>query len=1035
VKGARWVFVGACAVGGCGDAHVVAPPPHPVATASASASASATPPDYVYPPDDPIPQLRTGALAPNDYADAIVSRVIERHVGDVETLLIEVPLTDEQAGALDKNDDRRTVVSLTARASAPETPYAFAVRGADFDPPNAMALYVWARRPAASAGKAIAGDVYTPVGNFTWTSSGRVRALAMHLRFKADDTKAATDAKALSDFYEALATHLSEPEWSSWHRGPWNAYAAARLRSLVPKKKPTGPAPGHVYAPYVTTTTPGSHGDLARLMETTTGVTAIQEALQNDRALFLANARAKQTTAVSTLKAPALSPHPWSTMLTRLKQPLPREELADFAPAEFHFARASSITSLLRAIDQAVEWGGPLATVIGSINEDRHVFARYEAELGLRRGPLTDALGPKAIAEIAIVGSDPYFIEGTDVTLVLKCKSRDLVTAALAGALASHEKDHGAFTTTKRTHDGVDVSVARSADGVVRQQRASIGDYEIVSNSANAIDRVLDAKNGKRARLANELDFQYMLGRDAGARADVLVFASDKFVSEVIGPKQKIQEARRQIALAELASPGFSALLYAHLYGKSAASVADLTRTKLLDAADLTHGTGGAITWKPGTAATSAWGSIASLTPILDLSPVDKVTDAEKAAYTRFADSYQQAWKHYVDPFAVRIATDSSRLAIDVRELPLIDNSDYKDLLDFVGDTRIAPGDPQGGMRAVFGIGQDSAMRQEIDRDTRSLFRKHDFSFDWIGDWAQIGLLDRTSLATTTLAAFDEELPQVPRKETRRNGRFDEMLGMTKLPLYGAIAVRNPMAAAIALAAVRAYAEDTLPGMIEWGEAGQHRGVSLVRIGLNAKEGGSMAEALDGVQVFYAIASGALVVATNEIVLRKVIDERLDGRGAKGLGDNPSGTQLAFDVGGDAGGAVMTTMTWLLEMATLDDGTHNGRATAEALLRGAPESANDAARMAQLAVAYFGAIPSPPDGGAYTLAADGVKDPVRGTLHAPAWPALPIDGSPVARIVKALRQVRTEIGFDEEPGSTQAHPLKSMHAKATFELR
>jgi len=49
--------------------------------------------------------------------------------------------------------------------------------------------------------------------------------------------------------------------------------------------------------------------------------------------------------------------------------------------------------------------------------------------------------------------------------------------------------------------------------------------------------------------------------------------------------------------------------------------------------------------------------------------------------------------------------------------------------------------------------------------------------------------------------------------------------------------------------------------------------------------------------------------------------------------------------------------------------------------------------------------------------------------------ALPIDGSPVARIVRSIKQVRTELGFDEEPGSTQTNQLKSMHAKAVFVLR
>ncbi|PMZ55281.1 hypothetical protein C1X96_30650, partial [Pseudomonas sp. FW300-N1A5] len=90
-------------------------------------------------------------------------------------------------------------------------------------------------------------------------------------------------------------------------------------------------------------------------------------------------------------------------------------------------------------------------------------------------------------------------------------------------------------------------------------------------------------------------------------------------------------------------------------------------------------------------------------------------------------------------------------------------------------------------------------------------------------------------------------------------------------------------------------------------------------------------------------------------MMRRVIDLRLDGSATKGLGEQPGGSQLTFDVGGEPGGALMTTMTWLLETATLDDGTRGGRAMAEALLRGVPERASEPAAMRALALAYFGA--------------------------------------------------------------------------------
>ena len=67
----------------------------------------------------------------------------------------------------------------------------------------------------------------------------------------------------------------------------------------------------------------------------------------------------------------------------------------------------------------------------------------------------------------------------------------------------TQEQAHGTLARETRNHDGVAVAVARSADGAVGQQRATIGDLELVSNSppdktgqlAAALRRVSGAQN------------------------------------------------------------------------------------------------------------------------------------------------------------------------------------------------------------------------------------------------------------------------------------------------------------------------------------------------------------------------------------------------------------------------------------------------------------------------------------------------------------------------------------------------------------
>ena len=188
----------------------------------------------------------------------------------------------------------------------------------------------------------------------------------------------------------------------------------------------------------------------------------------------------------------------------------------------------------------------------------------------------------------------------------------------------------------------------------------------------------------------------------------------------------------------------------------------------------------------------------------------------------------------------------------------------------------------------------------------------------------------------------------------------------------------------------------------------------------------------EDVQIFYAMCNGALLVSLQEWTLRKVIDGRLDGHGPVAHAPKaPGGAQLAVDLGGDPAGGLWTALGWIAETA-LHEGASHARARARALLVGAPAASDFRA----LAMAYFGEIPTPPDGGIYTRAKDGISDPSRGTAHAPSWPALPVRGSPVGAVVDAVAGVRTELSFDDEgPGARPDERFQSLRARATITLR
>src|SRR5581483_799400 len=91
--------------------------------------------------------------------------------------------------------------------------------------------------------------------------------------------------------------------------------------------------------------------------------------------------------------------------------------------------------------------------------------------------------------------------------------------------------------------------------------------------------------------------------------------------------------------------------------------------------------------------------------------------------------------------------------------------------------------------------------------------------------------------------------------------------------------------------------------------------------------------------------------------------------------------------------------------------------TAEALMYGAPDLIGQPEALRARALDVFGAVPLTADGRDFAFGPDGVRDPVRGSRFAPVWPALPVAGSPIARLLAAVTRVHGEIGLDAEPGT------------------
>jgi hypothetical protein len=859
---------------------------------------------------------------------------------------------------------------------------------------------VFVRRPRSEESRPLALEAYVP---------GAPSQASRHYQIAVDARGGASDEQVIARFHDAASNYF----YARRSSGAFYAFAAARLGHRVDAERPRR----------------ANAEEFSRLMETSTGMTSLQETLQADRPLFGALGREPATIPLSSVAAVPLTKHPFAELLKKLRRPVSDEPLSRAVPADFYYLRLADLSLLFRLTDQLDAWGTPAANVLDRVGEERALGDRYLTELGLSRGPLSRALGPTVVAELAITGSDPYLREGSDVTALFRVKERALFNAGLDHAIGEHSRKHGALIEHSVQVDGIEVRIAEAADQTVRQHRATIGDIEVISNSLGALRRVLAAFNGHAPRLADEPDFRYMMARDGRNERGALAFLGDRFVASVVGPRQKILEARRQLALAELTTPAYSALLYGWLEGQSPASLGALLNSGLLKKDDLRHADGAEIDFEPGRAPRSRYGTPARLLSLIDWPELQMVTASEKAAYRAFADSYQHYWRQYLDPIAVRINLEEKekgavRLAVDLRVLPLIDGTDYRHLDSMVGRTRISVPALDSGLRAVVGIGANASLRREMREMASGGFMGQRFEVDWLGDWGLFGVEDQTPLFEAVVATSKRSSVERPSRNSEEDA---QMANLTKqlphLPIYAAVGIRQVAGAAIFLAEAKKLATDAAPGMVSWSESKVYRGAHIVRV------------ASGNWSVYYTLSDSFFAISLSQLALEHVIDQQSGGEKMQ-AGPSLSSAlgQFVFEWSMRPKTSLSNALAFALEDQVLRGGVHS-RDRAEALLRGAPAACATPEGFRRLALAYEGAIPVSPDGGVYLAAKEGVRDSIRGSRFAPRWPAVPVPGSPVEHLLSAINQFRGEVAFDEEPRVGDGAPLIGLHVKATLGLR
>jgi hypothetical protein len=694
----------------------------------------------------------------------------------------------------------------------------------------------------ALPGIAIRTSVQGPISGTLYMLANDLSGFGAH-RFRIASPE--EGAAARGRFHLAMEAHYARLVERNLPGAAWFRHRLGEARAQIPGRVASTAQPdgsGALWNPR-----PTEFDDTFELLG---GARAIAENLELDRALRATGAGEDESIALEEIAGIQTRELDWKSLAKDLAPEL--DPLARLVPADQHGLFFPSFAAMTHVLDEADALGSPLIAFTSGRASDQQSRERYQTQLCLPLSTLSRLLGPAVIASVAVTGSDPFLPSGTDMAVLFECKQRDVLQGILAARHAAARAEPGAVAVEGEIGGARFMGVA-NADRSVSSYVASFGDVLVVTNSRAQLGHIAEVARGERAALAGS--HEYVWFRDRYGRGEegesALLVLTDATIRRWAGPRSRIGESRRvraAAAMAEIQAAHVVELVHGTL--EPGASAADARWPITRD-----------FVWTKDGVASPTYGSLDFLTPIAELA-FERVTPAEEAAYGRFREGYERAWRNYFDPIAVRLALADETLAADVTVMPLQLWSEYDELTALTRDAQLAPTacDPHAGALLHLALAFDP------DSDTADVFS------ELVGPLARELGASPLSWIDHGLALYAEEDPFWDELVAAgRGGRITEE-NFYRLPAVLHVDVKYPLRMAGFLTALRAMADSAAPGLTRWSKRTWHER-EYVRVAL--EEGVDLGEAASEAALYYAALPKALVVSLREDLVQKAIDRLL----------------------------------------------------------------------------------------------------------------------------------------------------------------
>ncbi|MBN2802351.1 MAG: hypothetical protein JXR91_04580, partial [Deltaproteobacteria bacterium] len=737
--------------------------------------------------------------------------------------------------------------------------------------------------------------------------------------------------------------------------------------------------------------------DIARLMDFYTGQSSVKAALATSSALGDIEKDEKETVLLKSIEGVDHQTRNYKSLLLQAGNPQTvMDPISMYLPSDSIVATFTTLKEFAVITSTLDEKFGLLARIVEGAPGPFHLKSRYGAQLALKFSGMAKLLGNISASSTALVIGDPYMREGTDVSLVFKNKNRDLLLSALQQHLDTAGDENGGIVEEKFKIEGFETTLYTSPNGVIKRYQVNPDEITIVSNSKNAVKKLLSIYKKKHPSLSQSEDYKYaraLVPYDE-TKESAFIFLGDELVQSVTSPGAKILESRRMRAGAKLQNVNYAALLFGWMEGHPAASLDELLKSKWLLPSDLIHSGGEKISWTPELGAKSSYGTAHNLVPIADL-PINRVTKSEKAAYDIFKQSYDRYWAGNIDPTLIRMHNNTAENKIDVRIniLPIAMRSElfemYNELTRAIGHGAIVDTNNENGFTMAMALGDDSELKEQAGQMLQKLSGKH-IKMNFLGNWIKVGVMDTSDIWSSIAQTYLKGMKTEDYIDSN-DMEIDMLHQLPRIPAWFSMEIGNPLTFAGVLTIFRAQAIQALPNMLTWTSDEPYGETMITKVTIDMSQ---EIEDAGTVNLFYTVINGIFIVTPRRDVLENSIDNAIARNFPTVSEDKKTGSQMVSTLAPSPSVNGWIDNSCLLALNILAEETYSKSKTGYEILTKGLGSNLSKKQIREWGINYLGYEPESPLGGSFSTDSEGIiSHSIYGTANRHVIPD-PVKGTP-----------------------------------------